>query len=107
MRVGLYPGTFDPVTHGHTDIIRRAARLVDRLVIGVAINRDTGPPFPPRERGGRLPPVARPPAPPPPPPRAPPVWPPASSSGSRSTATRVRSSPSRSAWPCSKPRSIP
>ena len=45
MRTGLYPGTFDPVTHGHTDIIRRAAKLVDRLVIGVAINRDKKPLF--------------------------------------------------------------
>lgn len=45
MRVGLYPGTFDPVTLGHLDIIKRAATLVDRLVIGVAINRDKGPLF--------------------------------------------------------------
>ena len=45
MRIGLYPGTFDPVTHGHLDIIRRAAALVDRLVIGVAINRDKNPLF--------------------------------------------------------------
>ncbi|KNG95709.1 pantetheine-phosphate adenylyltransferase [Pseudaestuariivita atlantica] len=45
MRIGLYPGTFDPVTLGHIDIIRRAMRLVDRLVIGVAINRDKGPLF--------------------------------------------------------------
>lgn len=45
MRIGLYPGTFDPITHGHIDIIRRATRLVDRLVIGVAINRDKGPLF--------------------------------------------------------------
>ena len=45
MRTGLYPGTFDPVTHGHIDIIRRACQLVDRLVIGVAINRDKGPLF--------------------------------------------------------------
>ncbi|WP_112322637.1 pantetheine-phosphate adenylyltransferase [Oceanibium sediminis] len=45
MRVGLYPGTFDPITLGHTDIIRRACTLVDRLVIGVAINRDKGPMF--------------------------------------------------------------
>jgi pantetheine-phosphate adenylyltransferase len=45
MRIGLYPGTFDPVTHGHLDIIRRASVLVDRLVIGVAINRDKGPLF--------------------------------------------------------------
>ena len=45
MRIGLYPGTFDPVTLGHLDIIRRATALVDRLVIGVAINRDKGPLF--------------------------------------------------------------
>ena len=45
MRTGLYPGTFDPVTLGHLDIIRRACSLVDRLVIGVAINRDKGPLF--------------------------------------------------------------
>ncbi|MEO1640366.1 MAG: pantetheine-phosphate adenylyltransferase [Pseudomonadota bacterium] len=50
MRVGLYPGTFDPVTLGHTDIIRRACSLVDRLVIGVAINRDKGPLFSLEER---------------------------------------------------------
>jgi pantetheine-phosphate adenylyltransferase len=50
MRVGLYPGTFDPVTFGHVDIIARAARLVDRLVIGVAINRDKGPLFSLEER---------------------------------------------------------
>jgi len=45
MRVGLYPGTFDPITHGHIDIIRRGCALVDRLVIGVAINRDKSPLF--------------------------------------------------------------
>jgi len=45
MRTGLYPGTFDPLTLGHSDVIRRAAKLVDRLVIGVAINRDKGPLF--------------------------------------------------------------
>lgn len=45
MRIGLYPGTFDPITLGHIDIIRRACTLVDRLVIGVAINRDKGPLF--------------------------------------------------------------
>lgn len=50
MRTGLYPGTFDPVTRGHTDIIRRTAKLVDRLVIGVAINRDKGPLFNLEER---------------------------------------------------------
>ncbi|WP_299505129.1 pantetheine-phosphate adenylyltransferase [uncultured Roseobacter sp.] len=50
MRVGLYPGTFDPITLGHLDIIRRACVLVDRLVIGVAINRDKGPMFDLEER---------------------------------------------------------
>lgn len=50
MRTGLYPGTFDPVTLGHTDIVRRACSLVDRLVIGVAINRDKGPMFTLEER---------------------------------------------------------
>ncbi len=50
MRIGLYPGTFDPVTLGHLDIIRRALSLVDRLVIGVAINRDKGPLFSLEER---------------------------------------------------------
>ncbi|MBV7392924.1 pantetheine-phosphate adenylyltransferase [Mameliella sediminis] len=50
MRVGLYPGTFDPITLGHIDIIRRGASLVDRLVIGVAINRDKGPLFSLEER---------------------------------------------------------
>ncbi len=50
MRIGLYPGTFDPVTMGHMDIIRRATVLVDRLVIGIAINRDKGPLFSLEER---------------------------------------------------------
>ena len=50
MRTGLYPGTFDPLHHGHVDIIRRACSLVDRLVIGVAINRDKGPLFSLEER---------------------------------------------------------
>jgi pantetheine-phosphate adenylyltransferase len=54
MRVGLYPGTFDPVTLGHLDIIRRGALLVDRLVIGVAINRDKGPLFSLEERVAML-----------------------------------------------------
>ena len=50
MRVGLYPGTFDPFTNGHMDIIGRAVKLVDKLVIGVAINRDKGPMFSLEER---------------------------------------------------------
>ena len=49
-RVGLYPGTFDPVTNGHLDIIARAARMVDRLVIGVAQNSGKGPLFSAQER---------------------------------------------------------
>jgi pantetheine-phosphate adenylyltransferase len=44
-RIGFYPGTFDPITNGHTDIIGRAVKLVDRLVIGVAINTGKGPMF--------------------------------------------------------------
>ncbi len=47
---GLYPGTFDPITLGHTDIIRRAVKLVDTLIIGVAINEDKGPLFSLEER---------------------------------------------------------
>lgn len=50
MRIGLYPGTFDPVTNGHMDIIGRAVKLVDRLVIGVAQNDDKGPLFTTVER---------------------------------------------------------
>ena len=47
---GIYPGTFDPVTNGHMDIISRAARLLDRLVVGVASNDGKGPIFPIEER---------------------------------------------------------
>ncbi len=50
MRIGLYPGTFDPITIGHIDIISRATLMVDRLVIGCAINRDKGPLFPLEQR---------------------------------------------------------
>jgi pantetheine-phosphate adenylyltransferase len=50
MRVGVYPGTFDPITNGHTDIILRASRLVDKLVIGVARNAGKGPIFSTDER---------------------------------------------------------
>ena len=49
-RIGVYPGTFDPITNGHMDIIRRAARVVDRLVIGVARNDGKGPLFATDER---------------------------------------------------------
>jgi pantetheine-phosphate adenylyltransferase len=50
VRIGLYPGTFDPVTNGHVDIIRRAARTVDRLIVGVAVNAGKGPLFSLEER---------------------------------------------------------
>jgi len=50
MRVGLYPGTFDPVTNGHIDVIARAARLMDKLVVGVSISTGKGPLFTLEER---------------------------------------------------------
>jgi pantetheine-phosphate adenylyltransferase len=50
MRIGIYPGTFDPITLGHMDIIRRGARLVDRLVIGVTTNIAKSPMFDDDER---------------------------------------------------------
>ena len=50
MRTGVYPGTFDPITLGHMDIIRRAAHLVDRLVIGVTTNPSKSPMFTVAER---------------------------------------------------------
>ena len=50
LRVGVYPGTFDPITNGHTDIILRATKIVDRLVIGVAKNIGKGPLFTSEER---------------------------------------------------------
>lgn len=49
-RIGVYPGTFDPITLGHLDIIRRGTRLVDRLVIGVTTNPDKSPMFDLEER---------------------------------------------------------
>ncbi|WP_448665136.1 pantetheine-phosphate adenylyltransferase [Sphingomonas sp. CJ20] len=50
MRTGVYPGTFDPITRGHMDIIRRGAKLVDRLVIGVTTNPSKNPMFTVEER---------------------------------------------------------
>src|SRR3546814_15921561 len=50
VRVGVYPGTFDPITLGHMDIIRRGAKLVDRLVIGVTTNPSKSPMFTVEER---------------------------------------------------------
>lgn len=49
-RVGVYPGTFDPVTLGHLDIIRRGSKLVDRLIVGVTTNPSKNPMFTPAER---------------------------------------------------------
>ncbi len=49
-RIGVYPGTFDPITLGHADIIRRGAKLVDRLIIGVTTNISKNPMFTPEER---------------------------------------------------------
>ena len=50
MRIGVYPGTFDPITLGHMDIIRRGAKLVDRLVVGVTTNPGKSPMFTLEER---------------------------------------------------------
>ena len=49
-RIGVYPGTFDPITLGHADIIRRGAKLVDRLIVGVTTNPSKNPMFQPDER---------------------------------------------------------
>jgi pantetheine-phosphate adenylyltransferase len=49
-RIGVYPGTFDPITQGHADIIRRGAKLVDKLIIGVTTNPSKNPMFTPDER---------------------------------------------------------
>jgi pantetheine-phosphate adenylyltransferase len=53
-RYGVYPGTFDPVTNGHTDIINRAAQVVDALIVGVAVNAGKEPMFSPEERFGMV-----------------------------------------------------
>jgi pantetheine-phosphate adenylyltransferase len=49
-RVGVYPGTFDPITNGHMDIVQRASRLCDRLIVAVARNAGKGPLFSTDER---------------------------------------------------------
>ena len=49
-RIGIYPGTFDPITLGHADIIRRGSKLVDRLIVGVTTNPSKNPMFSTDER---------------------------------------------------------
>jgi pantetheine-phosphate adenylyltransferase len=49
-RIGIYPGTFDPITNGHLDVIGRAAKVVDKLVVAVAVNAGKGPLFSLKER---------------------------------------------------------
>ncbi len=53
-RIGIYPGTFDPVTNGHVDIIRRAATLVDKLIVAVSVNAGKGPIFSVEQRAALL-----------------------------------------------------
>ena len=50
MRIAVYPGSFDPITNGHLDIIERASRLYDRLVVGVLSNGNKNPLFSAEER---------------------------------------------------------
>jgi pantetheine-phosphate adenylyltransferase len=48
--IAVFPGTFDPITHGHLDIIRRAAKIADKLVVGIATNNRKNPVFSDKER---------------------------------------------------------
>ena len=50
IKTGIYPGTFDPVTNGHLDIISRALLVVDRLIIAIALNNNKSPLFSPEDR---------------------------------------------------------
>lgn len=50
MRTCIYPGTFDPITNGHLDVLKRACRMFDRVIVGVADNAPKGPRFSPSER---------------------------------------------------------
>src|ERR1700738_5629383 len=49
-RTAVYPGTFDPITNGHTDLVRRAASIFDRLVVAIAANPNKAPMFPLEQR---------------------------------------------------------
>ena len=53
-RIALYPGSFDPVTNGHLDVIRRASRLFDKVIIGIGTNAIKSPVFTPEERAALL-----------------------------------------------------
>lgn len=50
MKIAVYPGSFDPITNGHLDIVRRAAQMFDRVIVGVAINEEKNPLFSVEER---------------------------------------------------------
>ena len=50
MRIAVYPGSFDPLTSGHVDIIRRGARLFDRIIVAILLNAEKAPLFTPAER---------------------------------------------------------
>ena len=54
MKLAIYPGTFDPITNGHLDILTRAARIFDRIIIAVALNEDKEPLFSLEERLGLI-----------------------------------------------------
>ncbi len=54
MRIGIYPGTFDPITNGHLDIIERATKVMDRLIVGIAFNASKSPLFNPAEREAQV-----------------------------------------------------
>jgi len=54
MRIGIYPGTFDPITNGHLDIIQRATKVMDRLIVGIAFNSSKSPLFSPQEREAQV-----------------------------------------------------
>lgn len=54
MRIGIYPGTFDPITNGHLDIIQRATKVMDKLIVGIAYNSAKSPLFSPEQREAQV-----------------------------------------------------